>query len=309
MSLAEALAEEGLLPDSLLRALIRSQLDGLEPPLRALADSPAEAPAEFFRLWLGPRMKFSCGLWPSPATTLAASEEAMLALTCERAGLEDGMEVIDLGSGHGALALWIAERYPRARVLAVTNFEAQASCLRAAACSNLAVECADATAFETTRRFDRVIVVELFEALQDPEAVLARAATWLAPGGQVFVHEFAPRSSVRASSGAAPWVARHLFSGGVMPASEELSCPVLQDVKRWIVPGAHYGRTLEAWLTNLDASRLRAIEALARAGGGDRRRAEREFRRWRILLMATRELFERGGWRVVHSRFAPRGGR
>lgn len=227
----------------------------------------------------------------------------MLALTCKRAGLEDGMDVLDLGSGHGALALWIAERYPRGRVHALTNSAEQASFLRAAAAgANVAVECADATASETARRFDRVIAVELFEALQDQAAMLARAATWLAPGGRIFVHGMAPSAPVRTSSGAAGWIAHQLFAGGVMPSALELSCPALERIDRWIVPGADYARTLDAWLGNLDCARPQAITAL----GGDRRRAERQLRRWRILLMASRELFARGGWRVVHSLFAPR---
>ena len=65
---------------------------------------------------------------------LAAAEEAMLALTCERAGLEDGMDVLDLGCGWGSLALFIAERYPRCRVTAMSNSRTQAEHI-AAACA------------------------------------------------------------------------------------------------------------------------------------------------------------------------------
>ncbi len=34
-----------------------------------------EVPSELFLLMLGPRLKYSCGLWPSEKTTLAESEE------------------------------------------------------------------------------------------------------------------------------------------------------------------------------------------------------------------------------------------
>jgi cyclopropane-fatty-acyl-phospholipid synthase len=55
-----------------------------------------EVPDEFYQLVLGPRLKYSSGYWPSPTTTLPESEIAMLELYCERAGLADGMNIIDL---------------------------------------------------------------------------------------------------------------------------------------------------------------------------------------------------------------------
>ncbi len=56
-----------------------------------------EVPTEFFKLVLGPRMKYSSGYWPREDTTFADSEEAMLALSCERAGLVDGLDILELG--------------------------------------------------------------------------------------------------------------------------------------------------------------------------------------------------------------------
>jgi len=47
---------------------------------------------EFFQLVLGKRLKYSCCYWPEGVTTLDGAEEAMLRLTCERAGLKDGMD-------------------------------------------------------------------------------------------------------------------------------------------------------------------------------------------------------------------------
>ena len=56
-----------------------------------------EVPEEFYHLVLGPFLKYSSGYWPSPNTTLAESEVAMLELYCERAKIEDGMNIVDLG--------------------------------------------------------------------------------------------------------------------------------------------------------------------------------------------------------------------
>jgi hypothetical protein len=53
-----------------------------------------EVPAEFYRVCLGPCLKYSSGYWPSAGTTLAESEVAMLEMYCERSGIKDGMNII-----------------------------------------------------------------------------------------------------------------------------------------------------------------------------------------------------------------------
>ena len=125
----------GLLPDFLIRLGIRRAIaerlaedpgtpEGrrakLDAHVRMLRESPLavntadanaqhyEVPAEFFRLVLGPRLKYSCAWWPDGVETLAEAEEAMLRLTCERARLEDGQSVLELGCGWGSLSLWMA---------------------------------------------------------------------------------------------------------------------------------------------------------------------------------------------------------
>ena len=60
-----------------------------------------EVPDEFYRLVLGPCLKYSSGYWPTESTTLAESEIHMLEMYCERAQLKDGMRLIDLGCGWG----------------------------------------------------------------------------------------------------------------------------------------------------------------------------------------------------------------
>jgi cyclopropane-fatty-acyl-phospholipid synthase len=58
-----------------------------------------ELPADFLGLMLGPRRKYSGCLWPEGVETLAEAEEAMLALSCQRAQVADGMRILDLGCG------------------------------------------------------------------------------------------------------------------------------------------------------------------------------------------------------------------
>ena len=109
-----------------LRSLVWHMSHGpiAEVPERT-SEQHDELPAEFFTLFLGPRHKYSCGLWRGGVADIAGAEEAMLEVTCERAQIEDGMDILDLGCGWGALVLWLGERYPNARVTGISNSPAQ----------------------------------------------------------------------------------------------------------------------------------------------------------------------------------------
>ena len=215
MTRALAAAERGWLPDGLIRLGIRSllrarlelerrraggdleqaadaHLSKMRRSLIAVAPSAAndqhyETPAAFFRLMLGPRLKYSAGLWPGGVTTPAGAESAMLEATAERAGVEDGMRVLDLGCGWGALSLWMAERYPLAHVTAVSNSSGQARYIMKQrdrlGLGNLQVVTADMNDFRPAGKFDRIVSVEMFEHMRNYERLLGRIASWLRPGG------------------------------------------------------------------------------------------------------------------------------
>lgn len=258
-----------------------------------------EVEPELFRLVLGPRMKYSSCYWPGGVDTLAAAEEAMLELTCARAGIEDGMEILDLGCGWGSLSGWLSERYPNARILAVSNSRTQRETIEARALPNVEVVTADANVFEPGRRFDRVVSVEMMEHTRNWAALLQRVASWLEPGGKAFVHVFSHRSlSYPYESG---WMARNFFTGGLMPSHELMYAfqEHLAVEESWALSGVHYERTANAWVANLDARRDE-VRALVGARG---------YWRWRAFLLACAELWGyRGGdeWLVSHYLLQPR---
>ena len=332
--------EHGLLPDRVLAAgsragararLRRERRGGVEEQERRLgelvetmrsgpiAESVARAneqhyelAPEFFELFLGPRLKYSCGWWGDGIADLAVAEEAMLALSCERAGIENGMSVLDLGCGWGSMSLWICERYPQANVVAVSNSASQRAWIesvrdRRGFRDRLTVITADINSFTPDRRFDRVVSIEMFEHMRNWEALLARISGWLEPDGRLFVHVFSHRSLAYEFAGT--WAAERFFTAGRMP-SHELLLRFQRDLEvtaSWAVSGTHYARTLSAWLERLDAHAGRARIVLGDALG--ERHAARALAGWRLFLLSTEQMWGwRDGqeWMVSHHLLAPR---
>jgi cyclopropane-fatty-acyl-phospholipid synthase len=328
----DSLIESGRLPDPLLRLGIRANLfvplerERRKGPaergafIERLRESPIaeqvekaneqhyELPPEFFRLVLGPRLKYSSCFWPQGVDTLAAAEEAMLSLTCARAGVEDGMELLDLGCGWGSLTLWLAERYPSSRILAVSNSARQREHIEAHRLGNVELLTADANTLELdARRFDRILSVEMLEHVRNYEELFGRIASWLTPEGRFFCHVFSHRTY--AYSYDDTWMARKFFSGGTMP-SDRLFLNFGRDLAvtgHWRLPGTHYARTAEAWLTRMDRNETAILEVLAEQYGREQARAWWE--NWRVFFLACAELWgyhDGKEWLVSHYLFEPK---
>jgi len=267
-----------------------------------------EVPAALFAAMLGPRLKYSSCLWEEPTTTLPAAEEAMLQLTSERARIENGQRILELGCGWGSLTLWMAEHFRDIEIAAVTNSTSQATyinlCAAERGLDGIEVRVADIADFSTELRFDRVVTVEMLEHVRNYREVFRRMAGWLKPDGLAFVHVFAHSTApyLFEDRGPADWMAREFFSGGVMPAHELFASfgEHLRVEESWRLSGLHYQKTLDAWLEQLDLHRETAEAVLNAAGEPHPSRAAQ---RWRMFLMACSELFgyEAGEpWGVSH---------
>jgi len=337
------LAETGRLPTALIRLGIRRKLaNKLKTEAAAgkdetndtffaeLRDSPIaietdaandqhyELPASYFDQVLGPWKKYSGTYWPAGVNDLAASEEAMLELQAARTDLADGQRVLELGCGWGSFCLWAAAKYPKSEIVAVSNSHGQRAYIEARAeergLSNLRVITANMLAFDPREtgaggEFDRVFSVEMFEHMKNYQKLLARIATWMKPGGKLFVHIFTHRHYAYHYEDTGPddWMAHYFFTGGTMP-SDDLLLRFQDDLRvegHWRMNGQHYSRTLEAWLAEHDRRKTDILPLFAETYG-----SERDgliwFHRWRIFYLACSELFnfrEGKEWMVSHYRF------
>lgn len=335
------LAERGCIPDALLRLGIRrlcahrlheERAGGLEQQaarfaarIDMLRHSPVaihtdaanaqhyELPPAFFELCLGRRLKYSGCYYPRGDESLEQAEEAMLKLYGERAELADGQHILELGCGWGSLTLWMAERFPNAKIVAISNSNQQrehivAKC-RKRGLLNVRVITEDVNRLELdAAQFDRCVSVEMFEHMRNYETLLGRIAGWLRPGGKLFVHIFAHRTLMYPfeTDGADNWMGRHFFTGGLMPASDTLLW-FQRDLgieQRWHVDGTHYQRSANHWLTNQDMRKDQVMKVLIAAYG--HQAGPLWFQRWRMFWMSCAELFgyaDGQEWLVAHYRF------
>ncbi|MEO5628326.1 MAG: cyclopropane-fatty-acyl-phospholipid synthase family protein [Thermomonas sp.] len=334
------LAERGLVPDALLRAGIRrmctqrlaeesaggpdavgmrfQQQIGLlrESPVAIHTDAANrqhyELPPAFFQHCLGPRLKYSSCYYPTGDETLAEAEDAMLELYGQRAELVDGQEVLELGCGWGSLTLWMAQRFPKSRITAVSNSRPQREFIEARCrergLDNVNVVTCDVNTLQLQAdRFDRCVSIEMFEHMRNYDTLLGRIGQWLRPGGALFVHIFCHKTLLYPfeTEGEDNWMGRHFFTGGLMPSADTLLWfqRNLRIEQRWLVDGRHYQRTADHWLEEQDKHRDAVMPVLREAYG---EAADLWFQRWRMFWMACAEMFgyDQGReWMVGHYRF------
>ncbi|WP_101927393.1 MULTISPECIES: SAM-dependent methyltransferase [Luteimonas] len=327
------LAERGLVPDALLRQGIRrlcaqrlsEELHGgvqaqsarYADLLQSLRTSPVaihtdaanaqhyELPPAFFGHCLGARFKYSSCYYPTGTETLDQAEDAMLALYGD----------LELGCGWGSLTLWMAERYPNARITAVSNSRPQREHIEmqchVRGLDNVRVLTCDVNRLELdAAAFDRCVSIEMFEHMRNYAQLMSRIGTWLRPGGKLFVHIFAHRTLMYPyeTAGEDNWMGRHFFTGGLMPAADTLLHFQQGDLalqQRWLLDGTHYERTSNQWLANQDANRDAVMTILEAAYGPAS--AKLWYQRWRMFWMSCAELFgydDGQQWLVAHYRFA-----
>ena len=337
MHLPSLFAERRLIPDTLIRWGIKNQLkqhslflannsksdqSWLEElskgPIAICADTSKEqhyeVPTEYFKSVLGSHLKYSSCFWDEATTSLEIAEANMLRLSCEHAELENGQAVLELGCGWGSLSLWMAEHYPDSTITAMSHSKTQKAYIDSESSrrsiDNLKVITSDINDFNTSKRFDRIVSVEMFEHLRNHSLLFERLNTWLKDDGRIFIHIFThhKESYLFEVEHKRDWMAKHFFTGGMMPSINYLPSAAKQfkEINRWEINGCHYSKTLEAWLLKQDQEERIILKHFLNTYGKD---SKLWVQRWRIFYLACSELFAYNGgkeWPVMHYLFAKR---
>ena len=332
-----ALLSRGLIPDFLLRRGVRSQgkqrllmmeksnlvkeynefLKEASSGDIAIHTNDAnnqhyEVDSEFFQYSLGKNLKYSSCYWNEDTSSLDEAEENMLDLYCKRAEVKDGIDILDIGCGWGSLSLFLANKYPRSNITGVSNSPSQKHFIDNEASKmnlkNLEIITSDINDFDSSKQFDRIISIEMFEHTKNSKKLLDSINGWLKPNGSFFMHVFAHKDNPyyfdRNQNNA--WMAKYFFTGGMMPNHNlfrDLKSK-LDYQKSWMLSGTHYEKTSNAWLDNMDLNRTKILELFK--VNSNNRIAKRKFHFWRLFFIACAEIFGYANgseWCVSHHLF------
>nr|XP_043629186.1 (S)-coclaurine N-methyltransferase-like [Erigeron canadensis] len=332
--------ERNLLPDTVIRRLTRlllagrlrscfkptchQQLQDLLAFVHSLKEMPIavktedakaqhyELPTSFFNLVLGKNFKYSCCYFHDKSSTLEDAEEAMLQLYCEKAQLQDGHTVLDVGCGWGSLSIYIAQKYSNCKVTGICNSVTQKAHIEEhcgkLSLKNVEILVADVSTFEMEGSYDRIFSIEMFEHMKNYKDLLKKISNWMKADGYLFVHYFCHKTYAYhfEDVNEDDWITRYFFSGGTMPSANLLL--YFQDdvsvVDHWLVNGKHYAQTSEEWLKRMDKN-IKAIKPIMESTYG-KDSAVKWTVYWRTFFISVAELFGYNNgeeWMVTHYLF------
>ena len=283
-------------------------------PLPAIANQQHyEVPTTFFKEVLGNNLKYSSCYWNEEVNNLDEAENLALSITCQHADLQNGMEVLELGCGWGSLTLWIASHYPNSKILGISNSASQRDYIISQAkkrnLNNIEIETVDMNKFETNKKYDRIVSVEMFEHMRNYQLLYKKIHSWLNQEGKFFKHIFCHRLTPYEFiiDDDSDWMSQYFFTAGIMP-SDNLPYHFQEKLKldnHWRWSGTHYQKTSNEWLYNMDSKKEIILPIIKDTYGEQNIRIW--WNRWRIFFMACAELFgfDNGNqWWVSHYLFS-----
>jgi cyclopropane-fatty-acyl-phospholipid synthase len=255
---------------------------------------------EFFELFLGETMVYSCAIFSRGATTLKEAQEEKLEMVARKLELKQGDRVLDVGCGWGGFPLWAATKHG-ATVVGITLSPPQAEKARqraeeAGVADRVDVRVMDYRDLSSTgERFDAIASIGMVEHVGSAniDVYAETLAGLLEPGGRLLNHGI---TRLRHSDGeAGPFSERYVFPDA---APLHLSRNLLALERAGFVTrhveefGADYAETLKHWADNLDAN----LEQATRLAGPERIRV------WRLYLRAARNGFLNGFTSIYQAR-------
>jgi cyclopropane-fatty-acyl-phospholipid synthase len=246
---------------------------------------------DFYQLILGPSLVYSCAYWPDGAgATLEDAQRAKLDLVCRKLGLQPGMRLLDVGCGWGSLVLHAALEYGVTAV-GITLSREQAELGRKRAAEAGLTEQVDIVHEDyrdlDSGPYDAIASIGMVEHVGEEHYpdYAGRLFALLRPGGRLLQQQVSRRPGHPAREPS--FIQSYVFPDGeLLPLAvtvgrlEEAGFEV-RDVESL---REHYGRTLRAWVTNLEAGWDRAVDLTTPVRA----------RTWRLYMAGSALAFEAG---------------
>jgi cyclopropane-fatty-acyl-phospholipid synthase len=253
---------------------------------------------EFFELFLGPTMVYSCAIFSRGAQTLEAAQEEKLETVARKLELKPGDRVLDVGCGWGGFPLWAATKHG-ASVVGITLSPPQAEKARqraeeAGVADRVEIRVMDYRDL-AGERFDAIASIGMVEHVgaSQIEVYAQTLARMLKPGGRLLNHGITRLRHTDGEAGA--FSERYVFPDA---APLHLSRNLLALERAGFVThhvedfAADYAETLRHWARNLDDN----LEQAIRLAGPERVRV------WRLYLRVARNGFESGFTSIYQAR-------
>lgn len=288
--------KEGFFSNLFSRWLERTQANTLRGSARN-THHHYDLTADFYKLWLDPRLVYTCAYFPDPWTTLEGAQLAKMDYICRKLRLQPGDRVVDAGCGWGALALHMARHYGvTVKAFNISNEQILVARERAKA-EHLShqVEFIEDDYRNISGDFDVFVSVGMLEHVgaenyEKLGRVIHRA---IGNSGRGLLH-FIGRNQARPFS---PWIRKRIFPGAYIPVLRQ----VMDVFEPWDFSvldvenlRPHYARTLEHWLKRFE----RSTESVAKMFGSDFVRA------WRLYLAGSIAAFRAGTLQLFQVVFA-----
>ena len=255
---------------------------------------------DFYRLFLDEGMQYSCAYFTDPGETLEQAQRNKLRLIAAKLRLAPGLKVLDIGSGWGDLALYLAAMEDVDVTGVTLSTEQHALSNEKARAAGLAhrvrFELLDYRSMQG--RFDRIVSVGMFEHVgvhHYPE-FFAQVDALMQDDGLMLLHSIGHMSPPGTAS---PWLRKYIFPGAYSPALSEVF-PAVEQASLWVTDleflRVHYADTLREWHRRFEANRAAIADMYD----------ERFCRMWEFYLISAEMMFRTGSQLVFHMQLARR---
>ena len=244
--------------------------------------------------------QYSCGYFTHRHHDLERAQLDKKRHLAAKLRLAPGQRILDIGSGWGGLALYLAGMYG-CEVVGITLSEKQLKTSRlraerAGLADRVRFELRDYR--EQTGSFDRIVSVGMFEhvGLKHYPEFFAKVRELLTDDGVAVLHSIGRMDGPGATN---EWIRKYIFPGGYAPALSEV-LPVVERLRLWVtdieVLRLHYAETLRCWYERFQTNRAEIAKLYD----------ERFCRMWEFYLAASEMAFRSMGHMVFQMQIAKR---